>query len=307
MTAARRDHLLYGLSVRSGLRLPGPQAHRTPDVELLPRSHGSGWPRPAGTGAEARDWFAHRTFPDGTSHLCWRGLFEFLISPDGRRIEWHRLPRASNEALRTYLLSQVLSFSLLARGREPLHASAVAVHGRVVAFVGDCGVGKSSLAAAFLRAGHPLVTDDLLVLSEEDGRCLVQPGIPRIKLYPRVARQLLGVRRTAPRMNPGTAKLVLPLSRSQSVRSALPLDRLYLLRRGPAVRIAPLSQGRAFLGILRATFNSIQVDRERLVRQFAFARRLAASVRVRRVSYPRRLGVIERVREAIIADLTQGA
>jgi hypothetical protein len=163
-------------------------------------------------------------------------------------------------------------------------------------------VGKSSLTAAFLGAGHALVTDDLLVLRRRKGGYEVEPGVPRIKLFPRVARRLLRGRRLGHRMVPGTKKLVFPVPDGLSVRHPLPLHSLYLLAKGRSVRVLPVSPGAAFLEILRDAFNTVWVDRPRLVRQFRFARAVASTVRVRRVTYPRRLSAIDEVREAILRD-----
>jgi hypothetical protein len=46
------------------------------------------------------------------------------------------------------------------------------------------------------------------------------------------------------------------------------------------------------------------VDRARLARQFAFASRLAATVPVTRLSYPRSLSLLPAVCEAVLADLS---
>jgi len=83
---------------------------------------------------------------------------------------------------------------LLKQGIEPLHCTAVVVNGGAVGFLGDCGYGKSSLAAAFLQAGYPLLTDDLLVLKEEGRHFLAYPSFPRIKLFPEMAEAFLGDR-----------------------------------------------------------------------------------------------------------------
>lgn len=302
MRAKADRYRLYGLILRSDLPLGGPRARagRT-DLELLAAR--DRWPADCLDSSQRRQWFASRHLSDGSLYLRWRGLFEFLIAPGGRTIRWRKLGRTAEESFRSYLLGQVLSFALLARGREPLHASAVAVGGRVIAFLGDCGLGKSSLAAAFVAAGYPLVTDDLLVLEESRNAYLVQPGLPRIKLYPRIARRLLGVRRQGPRLNPGTAKLIVPLPEGRTARRPLPLDTLYVLARARSVRIAPLSGASAMLEILRATFNTVETGRERAARHFAFARKLAGAVRMRRLAYPRRLAAIGAVRDAVLADL----
>ena len=297
---------LYGLAVRSSLPLPGPRISARADVELVAARGSATWGPPLDAGAN--QWFVHRRLPGGGTFVRWRGLFEFVISPDGRRIEWRRLPRATTEAFRSYLLSQVLSFSLLARGAEPLHASAVTVGDGVIGFLGGPGGGKSSLTAAFLRAGHRLVTDDLLALTARGRSRRAELGVPRIKLFPRVARTLLGTRTGAgSRLNPDTAKLILRLPRSRVAREAAPLTALYVLARGTAIRVQRLSAGDAVLEIVRASFNTVQLDRRRLARQFAFATRLAHAVPVRRVRYPRRLSLLPRVRAAILGDLARGA
>jgi hypothetical protein len=297
---------LYGLAVRSSLSLPGPRVRAAADVELVPARGRDPWGGRAAAGADPRDWFEHRRLPGGATFVRWRGLFAFVISRDGRRIEWRRLPRASAAAFRSYLLSQVLSFALLARGREPLHASVVTGPGGAIGFLGSPGDGKSTLTAAFLRAGHRLVTDDLLALSRHGRGYRAELGVPRIKLYPRVARALLGRRHgTGSRMNPHTTKLVLPLPRARVAQRAVPLVALYVLARGRAIRLRHLAPGEALLAIAGASFNTVHVDRRRLARQFAFAARLARAVPVARVSYPRRLGRLADVRDAILGDLAE--
>ena len=61
-------------------------------------------------------------------------------------------------------------------GFEPLHATVVVVSGEAVAFLGESGYGKSSLAASFLDSGHQLLTDDLLILRASAGRVLGPHG-----------------------------------------------------------------------------------------------------------------------------------
>lgn len=62
----------------------------------------------------------------------------------------------------------VLPFVLHTRGLEALHASAVLSGGRVYAFCGPSGTGKSTLADAFRQRGYALWADDALVLDRRD-------------------------------------------------------------------------------------------------------------------------------------------
>ena len=62
----------------------------------------------------------------------------------------------------SYLAGYVLAFVLRLRGSVPLHASAVAIDGRALLFVGDSWAGKSSTAAAFSILGYPVLADDIV-------------------------------------------------------------------------------------------------------------------------------------------------
>lgn len=252
------------------------------------------------------DWFAYRRLPDRWSYLRWTGLFEFLVSADGRRIEYQPLPRASAESFNTYLLGQVLSFSLLAKGEEPLHATTIVAGGKAIAFLGDCGSGKSTLGAAFLRLGHRMLTDDLLALEPRAGGYAAHPGVPRLKLFPRVARGVLA-HRGGPQLNHGTTKRILPLDAKQACRRKVPLAAIYVLgdnRPGSRrITIEPLMPAEALLEVIRNSFNTIVLGRGRLVNQFQLGSRLVQRVPVRKLTYPRRLASLPDVCDAVLSDV----
>jgi hypothetical protein len=299
----------FGLRIRTPLELPCRRAAgRSPaDVRITPLRLAD--LEHVGVSHRAsRGWFTYDRMADGTKYLRWRGLFEFLISSDGRRIGYRSLDGASHESLSAYLLGQVLSFALVASGAEPLHGTAVAVGAKAIAFIGDCGYGKSTLGAALLARGCPIVTDDVVAMDERRGRWWVHPGIPRIKLYPAVARHLLADARGTP-MNHITPKLIIPLARPMTASRPLELSAIYVLsrprRRADRVRIDPLAGQEAFLEIVRGAFNLMVVDRQRLANQFAFAERLTGSVPIRRLTYPRNLAVLPDVCEAIEEDVSR--
>jgi hypothetical protein len=305
------SYRLYGLTVNSTVGLPGPRANGgKPDIVF--RRAGAGqvaaWRRIVSLDRTRRDWFRHRILPDGSRYLLWTDLFEFHVSADGGTIHHRRLRRGTEESFRTYLLGQVLSFSLLALGLEPLHGTVMVIDGSAVAFLGDTGFGKSTLGAAFLRLGFPILTDDLLVLRERRGRFLAAPGVPRIKLFPRPARVLLGRKGAGPRMNPGTTKLVLPLARTESAPDEMPLRAIYLLskpgRPQPRrISIEPVAPANAFFDVIANSFNGMVRGRPRLERQFAFASRVAGAIPFKRLAYPRSLELLPAVCEAVLSDL----
>jgi hypothetical protein len=106
----------------------------------------------------------------GSGYLVrFKNVGEFVISLDLSEVTVRR-DRAGRDELLPILLAGTASAVLLAlRGETVLHASAVAIEGSALAFVGQSGRGKSTLAALMCVDGAELVTDDVLA---------VDPGPP---------------------------------------------------------------------------------------------------------------------------------
>jgi hypothetical protein len=156
-----------------------------------------------------------------------------------------------------------------------------------------------------------LLTDDLLVLKEEGNRFVAYPGSPRIKLFPGIARRLLGERVSSTPMNNETPKLVIPLEKDETVlpQGAFPVKAIYVLTpprarsQSSKIAIRSLSVRRAIVTLIKNTFNTVIVEPDRLKRQFILASRVAELVPVKSLSFPRRLARLPSVRKAILSDL----
>jgi hypothetical protein len=255
-------------------------------------------------------WYRYARLGDDSSYVRWQQLGEFLVSPDGRSLKCRAFPGASSESFHVYLVQRALSFALVKQGLEPLHATAVVAGGQAIAFLGNAGAGKSSLAACFLGAGDALLTDDLLLVRGTGDGVLASPGPSRLKLYPRVARRLLGNHTSGVPMNPDTKKLIVPVTTEHLWSRPAPLAALYVLRsRGHTTRridIERLEPRAAFVEILKSTFNNLHAGAGRAQRLFAAASRLATDVPVNAIHYPRVLDRLPSVREAVLADAASG-
>jgi hypothetical protein len=108
----------------------------------------------------------------------------------GREIIVDRAPGATDAQLRVFLLGGALGLLLHQRGLLILHASAVAVNGGAVAFLGTSGQGKSTTAAALHARGHAMLADDMVAISMQCHIPLIAPGFPRLKIWPEVATVL---------------------------------------------------------------------------------------------------------------------
>jgi hypothetical protein len=227
-----------------------------------------------------------------------------IVDSHGERV-WAQGAVADVEDTATYLLGPVLGFVLRLRGVNCLHASAVAIGGRAYAFVGASGSGKSSTAAAFARAGHAVLSDDVTPITEERGGFAAQPAYPRLRLWPEAVEMLFGDRESLPVIVPGWDKRFLDLGRPpfRFQRHALPLAAIYLLDASPGEpRVDPVPTRDAVMSIVADSFATYLLDSSRRAAEFDFVMRLVEKVPVRRLRRGDSLADCDRMCEMVAAD-----
>jgi hypothetical protein len=183
-TAARsgglRFYRVHGLVLASEIELPELAALQiafdaAPDVHIrlgaLARPDGAA---PVALDVVARpDGAAFVEVPDVARYVAKDGR-EIIVAPDGE---------AHPGQVRTFLLGWAMTLICHQRDFLTLHASAVAFGDQVVAFAGDPGAGKSTLAAHCVEAGARLVADDLLRVSIVGESVRAYPGVPQFRLW----------------------------------------------------------------------------------------------------------------------------
>lgn len=152
----------------------------------------------------------------------------YLIS-GGRQITLDPAATASERNVRLYLLGSAFGALLHQRGIVPLHANAIDIGGRAVAFSGHSGAGKSTIAAWFHDRSYRILADDVCAIQfGEDDRPLAYPGIPRLRLW-RDALEARGrVAEDYARSFGEAEKYDVPTG-SDETPAPLPLARIYML------------------------------------------------------------------------------
>lgn len=191
-------------------------------------------------------------------------------------------------------LGPVMSYWFELRGLPTLHASAVSINGGAVAFVSRHGGGKSGLAAAMVRAGFPLLTDDLLVLEERESRWEARPAYPEMRMWPDEAAHFVGPPEDLPLVQADSEKRRVAVGNGgfgSFLDASTPLACIYLASRRPEtggeIEIQPVSRSEALIELVRHSFSPRLVEAAGL--QPARLDRLARLVRavpVRRLVYP---------------------
>jgi len=213
----------------------------------------------------------------GRARFWFRDAGEFLVL-DGRTILVHPTPGVDEGLIRLYIEGMIMAMLLYQRGASVLHASVVKIGSRAVAFCGHVGAGKSSLAAAMHARGHAVISDDNAAVHIADGRAIVNPAYPYVKLFPAIAN-VLGFGNDAVRTLHESQKKIAGIVRGGFSSRPLPLERLYCLGRQHPSEIRPLSASQLMVELL---CNSVPTrwgcrgDREHLQRCGDVARTIKA-------------------------------
>jgi hypothetical protein len=205
----------------------------------------------------------------------WDGLATFVVRRDGTTETFEAAPLADLVALAKIRQSAVPALVRHLHGGLTLHASAVAIGGAGVAFLGDSGAGKSTLAYALATRSN----EDFALLSDD---CLPIDGLQAMPSdsfgwIDHVARQALGIsggegkRATAP---------------SRVARAAVPLRRIIVLTFRDDLRLTRLA-GSSVAGVLSRAMIRFVLDEPAVhVADMQRLSELASSVEVLELGRP---------------------
>lgn len=189
MTAST-DVILYGLNIRSEVPVPGraAPAGTPPDLEIF---YGPAVP-PQEAPPEGHvlahhklapdKWYTFARLPDGSFLLRIANVCDFLVDAELRQAQVRAVSGGLSRLVPVFAAGALPSFVLIMKGQPILHASAVDIGGKVLAFMGSSGMGKSTMATLCCAVGGRLVTDDVLRLTTGPGpRCYLGPQELRLR------------------------------------------------------------------------------------------------------------------------------
>lgn len=230
------------------------------------------------------------------------GVGTFLIR-HGREIIFDPAPQAPEVLLRAFVLGPALGALLHQRGLLVLHASGVVCNRGAIAFVGDPGAGKSTMAAALYRQGYPLIADDIVAIETRQDRAMTFAAFPSLKLWPDTISALGDSLDGLPYVNPWLSK------RTQRApvcfpHGALHLAAVYVIAEGGATSIEDLGPQAALVALIRHTYTARLLSPQDASSHLVQCSHLAASVPVRRLTTRRSLASLSDV-AAVVARHAQ--
>ncbi|MGB8541372.1 MAG: hypothetical protein WCD49_07010 [Candidatus Acidiferrales bacterium] len=222
-------------------------------------------------------------------HLVYFDETQFWMDRKGTEL-WAQWPdNLTIEDTATYLLGPVLGLLLRLRGVTCLHASAISVGNRAIAFVGSEGAGKSTTAAMFAQKGCPVISDDVTAITERQGVYCVFPAYPYLSLWSDSVTIIYGSEKKLPSFSANWDKRLLSLSANnlKFEGKQLQLGALFILgernRQPESPRVEPLTPKEALLSLVTNSYATNLLDTDMRAAEFEFLGRMLQSVPVQRL------------------------
>lgn len=118
-------------------------------------------------------------------------LAEFRIHDSGKKINYRVNDGVPLDSLRHLIIDQVIPRVLGQKGHLVLHAAACEIsHGEAIAFLGESGMGKSTLVSSFHQNGSRLISDDCILLDIDDDSAKIIPNYFGVRLFEDSAQEI---------------------------------------------------------------------------------------------------------------------
>ena len=237
-------------------------------------------------------------------HFCYGDGYEFLLSVQGDEIIANVATGGTVEDACTYLLGPVIGFALRLQGVVCLHASAINIDGQAVCFCGPPGAGKSTIVAALAQQNLAVIAEDVAALDKRRCAFEVQPGYPRVNLWPDSTATLFGSCEALPAITPNWGKRYMSLD-GRFCSTPVPLAGVYILGDRDTeeqIQFRPLRAAEAFIALAANTYTPYLLNENMRIKEFGVLRRLTASVPVRLITPPASFSELHRLCGAVIED-----
>ncbi len=260
LSPPRRGHA-FGVVIESAKPFPGLQPVEDPLptrvtswTETSAEEIDGAWPVADGCVLHERRHPDDRLFlrvdsRDGAGYRVWAPYYgRHLVSPDGASVE-SALPRVPFARWQRLFFGEILPLAACLQGLHLVRSSAVAIGGRVVAFLGPQDSGKTAFTTHLVALGAEFVTDDALAIELTPAGVTAHPGPARLSIERAEFERVPSTQRA--RVGDCVGRSDKLMLEPAPIAGPLPLGRIYLLRPDSGVeRMAITPAEPAPLGLL---------------------------------------------------------
>ena len=228
------------------------------------------------------------------------GFADFRITPGA--IVVRAEPSARESTIRHLLLDQVLPIAMAAEGHLVLHASAVyRADVGIIALAGPAGAGKSTLAAALVREGWSMASDDGVVVEDVEGCPVAVPAYPGLRMWPDAADATGLTGSAISEVAEYSAKVRVT---GRDVCPPAPLRAVYAIESAEACRVEALGDRDATMALVEHAYRAEPYEPAALTGQLEACAAVVTRVPVTRLLVPRDLSQLARAARVVSAHAT---
>jgi len=241
-------------------------------------------------------------------------IADFQIIPATSKIISHHLPDIPDNTIRHLLLDQVIPRLLSHQGQQIMHASCVRIGESAIAFAGESGWGKSTIAAFFHSHSYTLLTDDCLLLKQDGSRVLGIPNYQGARLFQDSLSLLSSERDAVPVAHYGTKKRLVMTDRFGTA-PPIPVSAVFILRdptqsqTTSQVNISKISGASAAIELIKNCFPLNIKDKKRMGLQMQKLAQIGGSenISIYHLEYPRRTDLLPEIMKNILELVHTGS
>ncbi len=232
-------------------------------------------------------WFSFTKMSKDRFFLSYKDHFSFLINRKKHLVNIYLKNNSllQSPSLKHYIQTQIKSFVLCLEGKEPLHGTVLTYKKKTFCFLGDSGVGKSTLAAYLMSHGFKLACDDLVQVDPKGD--LLCPKNLYIKLYPKISKLYKPKGRKLGALNSKTKKEIWQIKQNFK---KLKIDYFVKIEhKSKKIQATRTTGAEAFFELQSSVFNVSYIESARLKNSLQQLAELATNVPCYKLNYPKKL------------------
>lgn len=233
-------------------------------------------------------------------------LVDFALHPQSNQITAYRQKNIPDNTVCHLLLDQVIPRLLSHQGQLIIHASCIQVEDSLIAFCGESGWGKSTLAACLYKQGNTLITDDCLLLETKNSSITGIPNYQGLRLLEDSLSLLPDLQKETTVVSHYASKKRIPVSRKKQIR-AIPVSNIFILNDpnqlcdNHSISTEVISRAPALIELIKHCFPLDITDSNRTAKQLANLATLInnSNTQFHHLKYPRNMELLANVLKAI--------
>ena len=246
--------------------------------------------------SEGKPWMSYAT--NGVEFgIRFHSTADFIINRDNRKIIFFRRKKTEFNTMIHLINDHIIPHALTLLDKTFFHSSAVRIGKYAVSFQAPSGSGKSTLAAYFSSKNYGLITDDSLLLEENNKTINAYPSYPGIKLWPENIEKIFNNGIKSKMVSQFNNKRLIDnnINFEKNLDNPFVLKSIYFINNSDHTDIELINPTEAFSLIIKNIFRLNYKDKKINKLQFDFISKILNTVELYKLNYKKEYESLNKV------------